>query len=404
MTSIPKEPLNKDSSKRNNILLSSTNHQINKNNSSNTNKIPPLSSNLGKSNQIISKDIRLNKLNVNSSLNIPTANNATNASLNDQNPPQKKDHNDYFDNEILYQDEEENDPIFKEFTMINDRRNKAIDDLKNISERIKINNQKIEEIKKNLTDLKEEKKQKQAEIINLLSNKETIEEIYKNQIYSLNISPNTESGDSSTGAGTGKGSTYYRNKNSTINRKNDNTTNRYNNNRNNNNQSNGQPDPDEDNFKVTLNDIKESEQKRYVEQVLNMFEDIFKKRDEKLNSLIANLIKNSYELFVNNINEENYNEKNNDIIITNFFGKVSLFISNHSLGKYSENKINLFLRYLLKINAINARLTSYIKFVNKKYKERKKELTDMINFIRMKVFMIIIIKMKKYFLIKIKKK
>ena len=90
MTSIPKEPLNKDSSKRNNILLSSTNHQINKNNSSNTNKIPPLSSNLGKSNQIISKDIRLNKLNVNSSLNIPTANNATNASLNDQNPPQKK--------------------------------------------------------------------------------------------------------------------------------------------------------------------------------------------------------------------------------------------------------------------------------------------------------------------------
>ena len=207
MTSIPKEPLNKDSSKRNNILLSSTNHQINKNNSSNTNKIPPLSSNLGKSNQIISKDIRLNKLNVNSSLNIPTANNATNASLNDQNPPQKKDHNDYFDNEILYQDEEENDPIFKEFTMINDRRNKAIDDLKNISERIKINNQKIEEIKKNLTDLKEEKKQKQAEIINLLSNKETIEEIYKNQIYSLNISPNTESGDSSTGAGTGKGST-----------------------------------------------------------------------------------------------------------------------------------------------------------------------------------------------------
>jgi len=384
MTSIPKEPLNKDSSKRNNILLSSTNHQINKNNSSNTNKIPPLSSNLGKSNQIISKDIRLNKLNVNSSLNIPTANNATNASLNDQNPPQKKDHNDYFDNEILYQDEEENDPIFKEFTMINDRRNKAIDDLKNISERIKINNQKIEEIKKNLTDLKEEKKQKQAEIINLLSNKETIEEIYKNQIYSLNISPNTESGDSSTGAGTGKGSTYYRNKNSTINRKNDNTTNRYNNNRNNNNQSNGQPDPDEDNFKVTLNDIKESEQKRYVEQVLNMFEDIFKKRDEKLNSLIANLIKNSYELFVNNINEENYNEKNNDIIITNFFGKVSLFISNHSLGKYSENKINLFLRYLLKINAINARLTSYIKFVNKKYKERKKELTDMINFLEKK--------------------
>ena len=132
MTSIPKEPLNTDSSKRNNILLSSTNHQINKKDSSNTNKIPPLNSNINKSNQIISKDIRLNKLNVNTSLNMPTANIATNASLNDQNLHQKKDHNDYFDNEILYQDEEENDPIFKEYTMINDRRNKAIDDLKNI--------------------------------------------------------------------------------------------------------------------------------------------------------------------------------------------------------------------------------------------------------------------------------
>ena len=71
--------------------------------------------------------------------------------------------------------------------MINDRKNKALDDFKNINERIKNNNKKIEEIKKSLLDLKEEKKQKEADIINLLSNKESIEEIYKNQIYSLNF-------------------------------------------------------------------------------------------------------------------------------------------------------------------------------------------------------------------------
>ena len=70
--------------------------------------------------------------------------------------------------------------------------------------------------------------------------------------------------------------------------------------------------------------------------------------------------------------------------MTNFFGKMSIFISNHSLGKYSEAKINLFLRYLLKINSINVKLAQYIKFVNKKYKERKKELNDMLNFLEKK--------------------
>ena len=115
-----------------------------------------------------------------------------------------------------------------------------------------------------------------------------------------------------------------------------------------------------------------------------MFEDIFKKRDDKINASIANIIKSSYELFVNNSSAENDNGNNNELIVANFLGKVSLFISNYSLGRYSESKINLFLRYLLKINALNVKLTKYIKFVNKKYKEKKKELNDMINFLEKK--------------------
>ena len=141
---------------------------------------------------------------------------------------------------------------------------------------------------------------------------------------------------------------------------------------------------DEDNFKITLNEIKESDQKKYIEQVISMFEDIFKKRDDKINASIANIIKSSYELFVNNSSAENDNGNNNELIVANFLGKVSLFISNYSLGRYSESKINLFLRYLLKINALNVKLTKYIKFVNKKYKEKKKELNDMINFLEKK--------------------
>lgn len=55
----------------------------------------------------------------------------------------------------------------------------------------------------------------------------------------------------------------------------------------------------------------------------------------------------------------------------NFFGKISLFIWNQNTSKFTESKINLLLRYLLKINYINTKLTKYLKFVNKKYKEKK---------------------------------
>jgi hypothetical protein len=47
---------------------------------------------------------------------------------------------------------------------------------------------------------------------------------------------------------------------------------------------------DEDNFKIAFNELKESDQKKYIEQVITMFEDIFKKKDEKLNALISNII------------------------------------------------------------------------------------------------------------------
>ena len=258
--------------------------------------------------------------------------------------------------------------------MINDRRNRAIDDLSNNIQRIKLNNLKIEELKTKLVELKEEKKQKHGEIINLLSTKETIEELYNNNIYSLNT--NLINGKKNS-----------KNNSLNLNRKKDNNKSGPNYNllsKNNNVIDNDGVNKDDENFNVSLNEIKESDQKKYVGQVISMFEDIFKKRDDKINTLIASIIKSAYELFVNNINQENYNEKKNDVIITNFFGKMSLFISNHSLGRYTENKINLFLRYLLKINAINTKLTQYIKFVSKKYQEKKKELNDMINFLEKK--------------------
>ena len=339
--------------------------------------------NLNKSSQLCPNDIRINKINMNSSNNNPTANTATNQSMNDQLLVQKKDHSDELGNEILYQDEEDNEQFFKEYTIINDRRIKVIEDSENINERIKNNKNKIEELKNELKNLKEEKKQKQSDIVNLLSNKESLEEIYKNQIYFLNNLQNN--GSNSINENKSLISDVNTLANLCLkNEINDNSTIHLNS-IHNIVLDNDFLNFDEDNFKISLIEIKEAEQQKYIEQVTNMFEDIFQKKDEKLNSLIGNIINNSFEIFINNNNEEKMkNEKDSNEIINNFFGKISLFISNHSLGKFPENKINLFLRYLLKINIINAKLTKYIKFVSKKYKEKKKEINDMINFLEKK--------------------
>ena len=379
------QPQCNNSSAYSDIIPFTNNQQLNKSPEEADTKALPQSSNLNKSHQFPSKEIRFNKLNMNSSFNVPSPNTATNISLNEQVLHQKKDPYDYFDNDISYQDEDENDPIFKEYTMINNRRNQTIDEIKNINERIKNNKIKIEEIKQNIVDLKEEKKQKQGDIVNLLSNKESIEEIYKNQMYQLINHIN----------GTTINSNNFNDNNNTLNNDINNLINISIKNEMNDNSiinlnsmhniticDNEISNTDEDNFKISINEIKNSDQKKYVEQVINMFEDMFKKKDDKINSSITSIINNSYELFINGT--ENDNETNSDLVVNNFFGKLSLFISNHSLGKYSEAKINLFLRYLIKINAINVKLTKYIKFVNKKYKEKKKELNDMISFLEKK--------------------
>ena len=286
----------------------------------------------------------------------------------------KKEQSDLFDDEdILYNDEEENE-LFREYDLMEDSQLRTMDDLKNINERIKNNKIKIEELKKDLIKLKEEKKKKQNDIMNLLSNKESLEEIYKNQLYSLNNINNNSSGSNNFNENT----TLANDINNLNNLMNDNSVIGLNSNHNITILDNEILNTDEENFKIELKEIKESEKDKFIEQVINMFEDIFKKKDENINKSITNIIQNSYELFINN-NEENNDENNNEISVMNFFGKISLFIWNQNTSKFTESKINLLLRYLLKINYINTKLTKYLKFVNKKYKEKKRQILDLIN-------------------------
>ena len=289
----------------------------------------------------------------------------------------KKKKNESFEEEdeaILYNDDDEENEIIDEYELMEDKKLRAMDDIKNMEERIKNNEKKIEELKNNLTILKEEKNKKQNDIMNLLSNKESLEEIYKNQLYSLNNTNNNSSGSNNFNENT----TLANDINNLNNLMNDNSVIGLNSNHNITILDNEILNTDEENFKIELKEIKESEKDKFIEQVINMFEDILKKKDENINKSITNIIKNSYELFINN-NEENNDENNNEISVMNFFGKISLFIWNQNTSKFTESKINLLLRYLLKINYINTKLTKYLKFVNKKYKEKKRQILDLID-------------------------
>ena len=289
----------------------------------------------------------------------------------------KKKKNESFEEEdeaILYNDDDEENEIIDEYELMEDKKLRAMDDIKNMEERIKNNEKKMEELKNNLTVLKEEKNKKQNDIMNLLSNKESLEEIYKNQLYSLNNINNNSSGSNNFNENT----TLANDINNLNNLMNDNSVIGLNSNHNITILDNEILNTDEENFKIELKEIKESEKDKFIEQVINMFEDILKKKDENINKSITNIIKNSYELFINN-NEENNDENNNEISVMNFFGKISLFIWNQNTSKFTESKINLLLRYLLKINYINTKLTKYLKFVNKKYKEKKRQILDLID-------------------------
>ena len=211
-----------------------------------------------------------NIITINSSLNIPPPKNNINASLNDQE-----------------NDCDENDPIFREYSIINEKRNQTIDEIKDINEKIKDNISEIDDIKIQLKNLKTEKKQKQADIINLLSNKESIEEIYKNRIYILVNHKNSINDNDIWDNDIIVDINQKKDKdtiNSSIINSNTNTNTAF-------------PDAgtlNNDNFKITVDDIKESDKNKFIEQVTNMVDDILRKKEKKMNSLISNIINNSY--------------------------------------------------------------------------------------------------------------
>ena len=221
-----------------------------------------------------------------------------------------------------YSDEIIESEIFEEILgnqRIKDRYNKMQKELNNIKNEIKKNNKKIGQIKSNLIKLKEDKNQQKKDIINLLSKKESLEEVYKNKIFSLN----------------------------------------------NKSEKNNNYNKDIPLFNISLDEFKQIEIDKYIELVLLMTDDIlsicnknYNKKD--INNNLKNIIKNSYEIFVTNSTITNF-----DFLLNNFISKINLYISNQSYGKYSEKDINILLSYLMNIDITNDKIEKMGKFIKK---------------------------------------
>ena len=225
-----------------------------------------------------------------------------------------------------------------------------ISELSIINKKLDENIQKTTQLKENLKKLKEEKKQKQNDIVNLLSKKESLEEIYKNKIYYLNENKELKTSNNLI-ENNAKSLKYTDNENYQIEK--------------------------EAELEIKIEEIKKSDKKKFFEQIISFTEDIFQKNEEEFINKIKEKINLAYKVFYTEINSSS--SFSLESIIPNFFSRIGVYISNYSLGNYSESNINKFLRYLLKINSISIEIFQVIKFLNKKYKEKKIEIKEQIN-------------------------
>ena len=216
--------------------------------------------------------------------------------------------------------------------------------LKEIESKLNTNLNSIETVKNSLNKLKSEKNQKKSEIVNLLSNKESVEEIYKNYIEYL------------------KSRNRLNKKNKISHKK---------------QIKNPFENQDEDAFEILISEIKQIDLLRFLEQSMNLVEEIFENPTKELKLELRDVINKSYNIFNNEINISNFIDTYS--VVSNFFLRISIFLSNKSFGKYSETMINLFLRCLVKINSINVQNEELLNYMNGKYKNEKTKLKEDLN-------------------------
>ena len=265
---------------------------------------------------------------------------------------------------------------------------KLISNLSEIDIKMKENTDLIEKLNIDLNELKETKKKKQEEVMELLSNKESLEEIVENKINSfinngqklISIKNDNINGQNINGDNINNDNGEEQTNPNTNDSNNSNEENK-----NNENDNKGHKKKESSSsslsseginlLDIKFEEIKQSNQNKFQEQVVSFFEHFIQKKDQELNMKLLKKINLSYQAFTAETNSPENDTKNS---ITNFFSRISLFISNQTFGNIPEKIANLFLRELLKINSIGEEISEILKFLNKKYKDNKKELKEKI--------------------------
>ena len=271
--------------------------------------------------------------------------------------------------------------------------NKIISSLSDIEIKLRENNALIDKYNNDLNNLKQTKKKKQEEIVELLSNKESLEEIYQNKISNFKINGQksiTEKNDIINGQNIN---------NENVNENGEEHTNPNTNDSNNSNEENKENDThkkkesstssssgsisSENNnpIEIKLNDIKISNQKKYEEQIISFTDEILQKNDNEFSLKLKKKVNLSYQAF---FVETNSLENDAQTSIVNFFLRISEFISTQNVGIISEKTANLFIRELMRINSIDEEISEILKFLNKEYKDNKKDLKEKIKILNEK--------------------
>ena len=271
--------------------------------------------------------------------------------------------------------------FYKKYLISRTQYNQKISELADINNKYMQNKIEIEKLEKYLEKLKQDKKEKESYIIDLLSQKESLEEIYSLKLFSLYKKTRNDNNKDINGQ-MKENIKDIKNKG---NMKNGKIKNKPNININGIDNCNDELEVNrfetiniinDDEVEIQLDDIKKSNPEKYEEQVINLAEEFLQKKDMEINNKLIEKIKFGYQIFF--LETNSYTCIKLDNIISNFFSRASSIISKESNGKFTEKIINSFLKILLKLNIVNDEMSKTSKFLNKIYKNAKKQIKEKI--------------------------
>ena len=224
-----------------------------------------------------------------------------------------------FKEDLRKRENYENYTLNKKILILKEQYNKIFSDIIEIENKFMNNNYLIEKYKKDLENLKIQKRQNQSDVVNLLSNKESLEEIYKIKISSL-IKDSNKSNNKRVNNKSNNKRVSSRSNNLEFN-----NNNKQSNNINNNNNNDDEENPfstinileDNEDIDINLDDLKLMDKKIFEEQLINLTEDIAQKKNLDTRKKLLQKLKIGYQVLTTQLNSNSCIDS--DIIIFNFF-------------------------------------------------------------------------------------